>query len=121
MLKSARDVNRKDDASQLSYASEIMRKKKSIFGINSSTLNVNLGTSSTDASSGIATRSLTLAPSTFKKPNENFNRSIKLQRESDRYEDTMKQKQFDAINDQKYHRKSDLNTLTYNAISGKYY
>ncbi|CAI2370235.1 unnamed protein product [Moneuplotes crassus] len=120
-LRPIKEANGKDDSSQLSYTSEILKKKKSIFGINSSTLKINLGTSSTNPSSGLMTRSLTHAPSTFKSPQENFNRSIKFERESEKYADASRQKQFKIINDQKYHRKNDLHTLTYNSISGKYY
>ncbi|CAI2370013.1 unnamed protein product [Moneuplotes crassus] len=112
-------VKSKDNSSQPSYGSGLM-KKKEIFGINSSTLNLGVRASN-DFSHGIATRSLTLAPSTFKKPNEAFNRSIKFQRESDRYADASNEKAFGVINDQGYHRKTDLSKLTYNSISGKYY
>jgi hypothetical protein len=59
--------SRRDDSSTkstISYVSEIMRKKKKIFGINGSTLNFK-----TDASyikgQNHNIRSLTLAPSTF--------------------------------------------------------
>ena len=121
-LDTIKAMRRRDEdvGSQLSYTSDILRKKQKIFGVNSSTLNIAFGGSKPSSSNG-GNRSLTLAPSTFKSPKEIFDRSIKHHRESYKIGGIGKEKGFDMINDQNYHRQNDLNTLTYNSISGRYY
>ena len=109
-----------DLTSHLSYTSEIMKKKQRIFGINPSTLNVpTAGFDPNEPSERV--RSLTLATSTVGKSNASLQNSAFIGRESDKYKDLTKEKVVKAINDQKYHKRNDLSTLTYNSLTGRYY
>ena len=121
-IPTLKDNQRKDDdiASQLSYTSEILRKKNKIFGINPSTLNFT-NIDFTKKSDNVNYRSLTLAPSIFNDKNGNSQRTQFFTRESEKYADLTKEKIAKVVNDEKYHKKNDLNKYTYNSLTGRYY
>ena len=121
-IPTLKDNQRKDDdiTSQLSYTSEILRKKNKIFGINPSTLNFT-NVDFTKKSDNVNYRSLTLAPSIFNDKNGNSQRTQFFTRESEKYADLTKEKIAKVVNDQKYHKKNDLNKYTYNSLTGRYY
>lgn len=115
-------TSRRDDSdikSTTSYVSEIMRKKKKIFGINESTLNFSCNASQHEGHSNNA-RSLTLAPSTFSSKFADY-RSPFTGKESDKYADLTKEEIVKIINNNRYHKNNDLSTKTYNSLTGRYY
>jgi hypothetical protein len=113
-------TTKKDDSdvrSTLSYVSEIMRKKKKIFGINEATLGIAQARYADDKFSKTSNpRSLTLAPSTLMTEQDGKS----LAKESQNYVDFTKEK-LNVINDNKYHRQNEMSTLTYNSLTGRYY
>lgn len=119
-LPVANENNKKDDfdtKSTATYMSDILKKKKKIFGVNENTLNM----MSFDPQSEIGPkRSLTLAPSTDL-TNKGIADSTFVGRERDKYKDNTKEKIVEIVNNNKYHKKNDLSNYTYNAMTGRYY
>lgn len=94
-------VSTKDDSdakSQLSYASQLMNKKKKIFGINESTLKLVANTEGKKAEPVGMTRSLGLALSTTNKYDKSEDPSPFVGRESDNYKDNTKEKILSIVN-----------------------
>lgn len=118
------DMNRKDDSdvrSQMSYVSEIMRKKKKIFGLNDATLELASQYANHKNEDSAKIRSLTLAPSTLLKKERQEGPSPFIGRESDKYKDITKERIVTVVNNNHYHRRNDLSNYTYNTLTGRYY
>ena len=121
-LPNVAESGRKDDfdtKSTATYVSDILKRKKKVFGINENTLNMMTFDPQADTTSGNK-RSLTLATSTDLN-NKGIGTSTFVGRESDKYKDNTKEKIVDLVNNNRYHKKNDLSNYTYNAMTGRYY